>query len=116
MAEVVVGDDDVVVALTAFERAESLHADVRVPRAAVAGAEVLDDPVAAVRGLKLVGSRLPGVLAVGTFVEASRRWFVVVHHGTPRGVRITLRGAHHDGLVVGCDDPEAVVAALGSHR
>jgi hypothetical protein len=35
-----------------------------------------------------------------------------VHHGTPRGVRLELHGAPYDLVLVGCEDPESVVAAL----
>jgi hypothetical protein len=116
VAAVVIEGDELVVRLTALERSESLHRDVRVPAASVRVAEPVDDPVRLVRGLKLPGARLPGVFAVGTFVEHGRRCFAVVHHGAARGVRIELEGADYDELVVGCDDPEAVVAAVRAGR
>jgi hypothetical protein len=36
----------------------------------------------------------------------------VVHHDTPRGVRVTLDGDHFDELVVGCPHPEVVAGSL----
>ena len=33
-------------------------------------------------------------------------------HGHPRGVRVVLKGAQFDELIVGCDDPEGVVAKI----
>jgi hypothetical protein len=37
----------------------------------------------------------------------------VVHRDTPRGLRVRLEGADHDEWIVGCADPEAVLATLG---
>jgi uncharacterized protein len=111
MAELVVDGDELVVHLTATEHAATLHRDVRVPLAAVRSADVVADPVGAVRGWKLVGARVPGALALGTFDHKGSRCFAAVHHGA-RGVRVTLDGAHYDVLVVTCDDPASVVARL----
>ncbi len=38
--------------------------------------------------------------------------FAAVHHDTPRGVRVLLRGTSCDEWIVGCADPEAVAAGL----
>jgi hypothetical protein len=112
MAEVFVEDDKLVVRLSLLERAESAHSDVRVPRDEITKIEVLEHPVDAVGGWKLVGARLRGSFAIGTFVVDGRRVFAVVHRDTGRGLRITLsRGSFYE-LVIGCDDPEAVVASL----
>jgi hypothetical protein len=116
MAGVVVDGDELVVHLTALERTASLHADVRVPRRAVQGVEVLDAPVDAVGGWKVVGSRLPGCFAVGTFDRDGHRCFAVVHRNAGQCVRVALAGARYDELVVGCADPESVAAALRLDR
>jgi hypothetical protein len=105
--------DDLVLTLSTLEKAESLHGDIRAPLAAVRGVEVLDDAIHAVHGLKLPGARWPGKIAVGTFVGRHRKkTFAVVHHDTPRGLRVRLEGAAFDELLVGCDDPEAVQRRL----
>jgi hypothetical protein len=109
MADVARVGDELVVTLTAFEKAEAIHGDVHVPASAVRGVEVVDDIVHEVHGLKLPGSRWPGKFAVGTFVELhGPKSFVVIHHDNPRGVRIALEGAQFDQLLVGCDDPERI--------
>jgi hypothetical protein len=36
----------------------------------------------------------------------------VVHHDTPRGVRVTLGGDHFDEIIVGCPHPEIVAESL----
>jgi hypothetical protein len=112
VAVVRVSTDEVVVELTAFEKLEAAHGDLRVARASVNAATVVDDPVSSFRGVKLVGSRLPGSFAIGTFRDGGRI-FAVVHRGTAKGVRLELRDAAYDVVVIGCDDPAAVVEQLG---
>lgn len=98
--------------LSALEKAEAVHGDIRVPWAAVQSVTVLDDAIHAVHGLKLPGSRLPGVFAMGTFKSDEGNLFATVHHQTRRGVKVTLMGAPYDALIIGTADPEAVVTAL----
>ena len=44
---------------------------------------------------------------------ATKRLFAAVHRDTPRGLRIRLQGSDYDEWIVGCADPETVVAVLG---
>ena len=112
MAKLIRDGQELVVKLSALEKAEAVHGEIRVPWAAVQSVTVLDDAIHAVHGLKLPGSRLPGVFAMGTFKSAEGNVFAIVHHQTPRGVKITLTGTAYDALIIGTEDPEAVVAAL----
>ena len=111
MAEVIVEGPELVVRLRAVERLEAVHGEVKVPLQSVRSVEVLDDAVGAVHGFR-VGTGIPGSVAIGTFTSRDAKIFAVVHHDTPRGVRVNLEGAQFDQLIVGCDDPEAVAAAL----
>jgi hypothetical protein len=127
MAELEIEGDELVLRLTTLESVEGVHGSLRVPLAAVSRVEILEnahDP--ADRGLK-IGARIFGVLEVGTFLS-SRKAFAAVHHDTPRGVRVVIskrsRGSgapsasagSYDEWIVGCADPEAVVARLGLPR
>jgi hypothetical protein len=115
MAELRVQGGDLVLHLTAVEKVEGVHGDLRAPLSAVRGVEVLDDahgPVGIHAGIK-IGTRIPGVVEVGTVQGATRRLFAAVHHDTPRGLRIRLEGGDYDEWIVGCADPETVVAVLG---
>jgi len=38
--------------------------------------------------------------------------FAVVHHGRPRGVRVRLDETDYQELIIGCEDPEPLVAKL----
>lgn len=114
MAELRVEQADLVLHLSAVEKVEGVHGDLRAPLSAVRAIDVLDDahgPVGWRAGVK-VGTRIPGVIEVGTIRGHHRKVFAAVHHDTPRGVRVQLDGASHDEWIVGCADPEAVVAAL----
>ncbi|MGD0982379.1 MAG: hypothetical protein ABSA65_01020 [Acidimicrobiales bacterium] len=111
MAEITVDGDELVVRLRAVEKMEAVHGEVRVPLSSVKMVEVLDDAIGAVHGFR-VGTGIPGSVAIGTFTSREAKIFAVVHHDTPRGVRVDLEGAQFDELIVGCDDPESVAAVL----
>jgi len=106
---------ELVLSLSDMEKLEAVHGEVRVPVSSVRDVGVLDDALAAVHGTR-TGTGIPGVLVVGTIRHKGAKAFVVVHHGHPRGVRVRLEGADFDELIVGCDDPETVVARLTASR
>jgi hypothetical protein len=115
MAELKVDGDQLVLHLSAAEKVEGVHGDLRTPLSSVSGVEVLEDahvPVGIKAGIK-IGTRIPGVIEVGTVQGRSHRLFAAVHHDTPRGLRIRLEGTRFDEWIVGCADPEAVAAELG---
>lgn len=117
MAELRVEAGELVLTLTGLEKAESIHGDIRVPMSSVREVEVIEDVIHEVHGLKLPGTRWPGKVAVGTFIgpiETKRfgKTFAVVHHDTPRGLRVRLEGVAFDQILVGCDDPEAVKSRI----
>ena len=111
MAELAIEGDDLVVRLSTVEKLEAVHGEVRVPFASVKTVEVLDDTLGAIHGIR-VGTGIPGSVAIGTFSSRTAKIFAVVHHDTPRGVRVTLGGDHFDEIIVGCPHPEAVAASL----
>ena len=113
MAELAIEGDDLVLELSRREKLEGIHGDLRVPLSAVTLVEVLDDAhrAADILGVK-AGTRIPGVVEVGTVLGA-RKIFAAVHRDTPRGIRVSLTGAAQDEWIVGCADPEAVAASLG---
>jgi hypothetical protein len=115
MAELRVRGDKLVLHLTATEKLEGVHGDLRAPLSAVRGVEILDDahaPVGFRSGFK-IGTRVPGAVEVGTILGRDRKLFAAVHSDTPRGLRIRLEGSSYDEWIVGCADPESVVATLG---
>lgn len=113
MATLMRDGDTLVLQLTALEKAEGIHGDLRMPWAAVQSVAILEDAIHAVHGFRAPGTGIPGIVAVGTFRAREGTTFAVVHHQTRRGVQVTLKGAPFDTLIVGVADPESVVRALG---
>lgn len=108
MAELAIEGNELVLHLTRVEKVESVHGELRVPVSSVQSVEVLDDAhEPADHGLK-EGQRLPGVSEVATIHSDGKKIFAVVHHDTPRGLRIVLEGSSYDEWIVGCADPEDV--------
>lgn len=108
MAELVVEGDELVLRLTGAEKLESVHGDLRAPRSAVRAVEVLEDAhEPADHGFK-VGQRLPGYSEVAAVRTGGEKLFAVVHHTTPRGVRVDFEGADYDAWIVGSKDPETL--------
>jgi hypothetical protein len=111
MAELIVEGDELVVRLGRVEKLEAVHGDITVPVTSIRSVAIVEDALAEVHGVR-VGTGVPGVVAIGTFTSRGSKTFAVVHHDTPRGVRVTLEGAQFDQLIIGCADPEAVAAGI----
>lgn len=112
MAELVREGNELVLKLRPVEKVEGVHGDIRVPISAVRAVTVVDDVIHAVHGIKLPGSRIPGVFAMGTFVSKEGTAFAIVHHQNKRGVKVDLVDSTFQSLIVGTDDPESVVSSL----
>jgi hypothetical protein len=114
MAGLEVADGELVLRLSAIEKAEAVHGDLHAPLASVRSVEVIDDAHEMTRvktGFK-VGMRVPGTASVAVVRRAGHKMFVAVHRDTPRGVRVLLEGDPYDEWIVGATDPESVVANL----
>lgn len=112
MAELVREEDTLVLRLSAIEKVEGVHGDIRVHVSSIESVMVLDDVIHAVHGLKMPGSRIPGVFAMGTFISREGTVFAIVHHQTKRGLKIALQGTTYDALIVGVHNPEEVWSSL----
>jgi hypothetical protein len=114
LAKLEVQGDELVLQLSTAERIEGVHGDLRVPLATVRGIDLLDDahkPAGIRAGIK-VGTRIPGVIEVGSVQGRKRRLFAAVHHDTPRGLRVQLEAGAYDEWIVGLEDPEGVLAQI----
>jgi hypothetical protein len=101
------------VRFTPGEKIAGLLRDVELPRSAVRGAEVVLDPMTAMRGLRAPGLALPGVRKVGTWRRPGERTLVCVRRGQP-AVRVRLEGGRYDTLLLGSDDAAALAAGLAA--
>ena len=113
MAELAIEGDELVLHLSEAEKLEAMHGDLRAKVSSVRSMEILDNAhsPADLAGFR-VGTRIPGLIEVATVQGLSKKIFAAVHHGTPRSVRVRFEGASYDEWIVGCTEPEALVARL----
>jgi hypothetical protein len=111
MANVIIDDRTVVVALSALEKVEALHGDVAVPRSTVTRTRIVPDGMAEVHGVRAPGAALPGVIMVGVWRSEAGATFAACHGRRP-AIVIDLDGAQFDRLVVTVVDPEHVRRSL----
>ena len=116
MATVAVRDGALHIELTVPERVLSLHGgSVAVPLTEIRDVRAVRDVLGQVRGIRMPGAGIAGVLAIGTWrgtVDGHTfHDFVVIKHAGP-GLVITTAG-RYDRLLIGADAPEAFAADLG---
>ncbi len=116
MAVVSIEDGVLTITLTVPERVLSLHnGDVQIPVEQISGITPVADVMAQVRGLRMPGARVPGVLAIGSWRgrDRSRPFhdFVLVHHPGP-GVVITTNGGGYDRVLLGAEEPQRYIEEL----
>jgi hypothetical protein len=111
VANLLIDDETVTVALSLAEKVEALHGDVTVPRSAVVRVRTVPDGMDEVRGVRAPGTGLAGVIMVGTWRAAGAVTFAVCHGQRP-AVVLELAGQPYDRLVVTVDNPEDAVASL----
>lgn len=63
------------------------------------------------RGLRLVGSRIPGVITAGTF-RVDGEWVFWDVHDMDKAIVIELEDEHYARLVIEVADPEAAAALV----
>ena len=112
MARLIVDGPDLVVGLSWLEKLGAVHGNVRVPLRAVRSAVAEPNPWDALRGIKLAGTGIPGVIALGTRRFASGQDFAAVKGGGP-AVRVDLsEESPFARLVVSVRDPDSTVTAI----
>jgi hypothetical protein len=111
VANLLITDETVTVELSGLEKVEAVHGNLTIPRSAITSAEAVPDGIEQVRGLKIAGSGVPGVIDAGIFRSSEGSTFAVCHGRKP-AVVLRLTGQRHDLVVVTVDNPEEVVAAL----
>jgi len=116
MSCVTVRDGALHIELTVPERVLSLHgASIVVPLAHVTGVRIVRDILAHLRGLRMPGAGIPGVLAIGAWrgILDGRKFhdFVVIHRAGP-GIVLNTSG-EYDRILLGNDEPDALAFDLG---
>ena len=116
MSSVTVRDGVLRIELTVPERVLSLHgANIEVPLSEVRGARIVRDIFGQLRGIRMPGAGIPGLLAIGTWrgMADGRNFhdFALIHHNGP-GVIVTTSG-RYERLLLGTSEPERLVTELG---
>ena len=112
MARLIVDGADLVVGLSWLEKLGAVHGNVRVPLRAVRSAVAEPEPWTALRGMKLAGTGIPGVAALGTrYFDGSRDFTALVGRGPAIRVELTDE-APYAQLLVSVRDAESALAAI----
>jgi hypothetical protein len=111
MATVQLTPTALTVHLTRGEKIGGLLRDLEVPLSSIRGVEVVDRPLAELRGLRAPGLGLPGVRAIGTWRHRGERAYVSIRRGEP-ALRVRLEGERYDTVLVGTDDAARLATAL----
>lgn len=105
MVELIVGrDETVTVKLSLVEKLQAFRGNLTVHRRDVSNARVVPDGMAVVRGLRLPGTSIPGLLKIGTWRSRFGRTLAVCH-GRQSAVEFELSGAAFDRVVLTVEDP-----------
>ena len=114
MAEVEIGNGELVVQVQGFDRVFALKSEIRVPLEHVLGAESGQQAAANwFHGIRAPGTSVPGVIIAGTFYWHGDCAFYDVHHAE-NAVAITLRDEKYQRLIVEVENPAATIAAINA--
>jgi hypothetical protein len=109
MAELRVEGGEIFVHLSLAEKIGALHKDLQFPRSAVRTVRVVDNPFGEIGGMRLPGTRVPGVMALGTWRRGKGWDFVAVYRGQ-RGVVVEV-DAHqvaYERIILSSKDPDGI--------
>ncbi len=106
-----IDNDELVLRMHGWERLFAAKSELRAPLARIAGATLDDDITRDPRGIKMPGSRIPGKLYAGTWLQPNGKsfWFVRPPH-IP--LVIELNDDAYQRWVLNLDDAAAWVRCL----
>lgn len=105
MPSITLDTDTLTVHLTRAEQIAALRRDIRVPVSSVTGVTVVEDALAAARGIRAPGLAVPYRTKIGTWRGRGHRQFICARRGVP-AVCVRLAGAGDDELVLSLPDAE----------
>ncbi|HEX8933263.1 MAG TPA: hypothetical protein VF788_03525 [Pseudonocardiaceae bacterium] len=114
MARLIVEGSDLIVWMNPLEILGALRGPVRVPLASIMDLAASISLWSELRGLRMPGTGLPGVIALGTWRYRDGKDFAAVYASL--GVIVTLTGAPWSRLLVSSRDPAGVRREINTHR
>ncbi|CAO5172885.1 conserved hypothetical protein [Frankia sp. AiPs1] len=112
MASLEVREQRVEVVLRGIERLGALRGDVSVGLDEVLDVRTSAEPFGELRGWRLPGTGLPGVIALGTWRSRDGKDFAAVYRGRPAVVVEVRPGGEFRRLLVADEDAEQTVSRL----
>ena len=106
-----VGADDLVVRFSGWDAVWALRRTLRVPRARVVAAEVVDRRLLRA-GLRLGGTAWPGRIRAGRCWSPSLGWSFWFTRRAEQVLLVTLEGDHFRRVVLEVSEPAALAASL----
>jgi hypothetical protein len=104
VAELLVDDADLLLHLTRVQVAASFHRDIRVPLTAVRSVSAIESPWMALRGRRMAGSVLRGVVAMGTWTHSGGDFDFCILRGRDAAVQVDLNDGRFARYLVGTPD------------
>lgn len=101
MAELRVDGGDLVLHLTPGQKVLGFHGDITVPLTAVREVRPVGKPWLALRGRRMAGTAMRGVVAMGTWTHGDRRYDFCVLRRMQSAVQVDLNGGRFDRFLVG---------------
>src|ERR1700733_9695562 len=109
MASLAIQGDEMIVRLSTLEKLAAFHGDVHIPLSAIETVSAESAPWSALRGVRIPGTGIPGLLAYGVRrLTGERPDFAALWGGGP-AVRVELRpDARFGRLLVTVANPTAI--------
>lgn len=114
MVRLLLDQAQLVIELSAVERGLALRrTSVQIPRASIRRVQLTDDPWTWLRGVRMPGTHIPGVIAAGTWQRTAGRDFVMLRGRRRDGVVISLAsGEEFQRVILSTSHARALVEAL----
>lgn len=104
MAELLVDGSELVLHLTPLQRVAGLHGDIRGPLTAVRSVSAVEKPWLALRGRRMSGTVLRGVVAMGTWTHSGGDFDFCILRNTNAAVQVDLNDGRFARYLVGTAD------------
>jgi hypothetical protein len=112
MVDLAIEDGKLKIHVKGADQLWAFRSTLEIPLAHIAG--VRTDPSIADgwwKGLKLMGTNLPGVISAGTFYQHGKTVFWDVHHGE-KAIILDLHDERYDELIVEVEDPSVAIRLI----
>ncbi len=114
MTQVTIEDSKLILKVEGLDKLWAFKSHLEIPLDHVSSVKA--DPETAqiwFKGIKVIGSDLPGVIKAGIFYEHEGRVFWDVHH-PQKAISIGLKDERYKELIIEVEDPESTVATIQS--